>query len=73
MLSKHTEQLARNLGAKVLRSDCTSAYSTKVLHGFGWKTALEILYKDYVDEHGNVLIHTEPPHDRYTLKYKVLD
>lgn len=73
ILFAHTENVARQMGARVLRGDCTSAYSRKIHDYFGWKTALEVFYKDYVDEKGKVLIKTLPPHDRYILKYKVLE
>lgn len=68
-----SQDLARKVGAKLLRSDCTSAYSCRIHDAFGWKIASEVNYNDYVDENGRVIIKHEPPHMKYQLRYKVIE
>lgn len=67
------DDAARRLGAKVSRGDCTSAFNRKIIESLQWRSYFEIYFKDYVDERGNVIIKTKPPHDKYSLHYKVFD
>lgn len=72
-LLTETETLAKSLGFKIIKSDLTSKFSQQLTKGFGWKLAVEAIYKDYVDSEQNIFIRTQPPHESYQLRYKILD
>lgn len=43
--------------------ECSSYFSAKAAERLGFKCIYTLYYRDYVDENGEVIFKTSPPHD----------
>lgn len=71
-LIEEGEQCAKDAGAKVLVSDCNSAFSRAMHQKLNWNLASEVYYKDFLDEKGDPTVISESQHIKYQLRFKVL-
>lgn len=72
-LMEELEKLARQEGAKLMIADFTGLFSQKISEKLGWQLAHEVVYNEYRDKKGQVLINAEPPHTSLQVKYKLLN
>lgn len=71
-LVEKTENLAKDLGFHVLRSDCSSLYSGKLCQRFGFGPTFELPYENYVDKDGKPVFKPAHPHSAIVTYVKKL-
>ncbi|XP_013099864.2 arylalkylamine N-acetyltransferase 1 isoform X2 [Stomoxys calcitrans] len=72
-LVRHSEDLAKEYGYKIMKADATGIFSQKILKSHGFEVLLEQYYDKYVDEFGQPVLNVESPHIKLQLLYKLLD
>ncbi|XP_075155956.1 arylalkylamine N-acetyltransferase-like 7 [Haematobia irritans] len=72
-LASHSEDIAREYGFKLMKTDATGIFSQKIFKSHGFEVALEQYYNKYVDELSRPILNVESPHIKLQLLYKVLD
>lgn len=61
--------LARDLGYRMMRVDCTSHYSAKAVAALGYKCVYTLKYADYQDN-GKPIFSPEDPHNEVKVYVK---
>ncbi|XP_059609185.1 arylalkylamine N-acetyltransferase 1 [Phlebotomus argentipes] len=70
-LMEKSQEVARENGFKLMKTDATGLFSQKTFSSLGFSTKSEYLYSL---ENGKVAdFMVEPPHDKLKIMYKVLD
>ncbi|XP_073831143.1 arylalkylamine N-acetyltransferase-like 7 isoform X2 [Musca autumnalis] len=72
-LVRHSENIAKECGFKLMKADATGIFSQKILKSNGFEVLLEQYYNKYVDEFGQPILNVESPHIKLQLLYKVLE
>ncbi|XP_049541570.1 transferrin [Anopheles darlingi] len=71
-LMRKSEEVARNHGFRIMKTDATGMFSQRVASSLGFSTAHEIKYDEYLDQQGCPVFHVAAPHDRLKIMYKAL-
>lgn len=51
----------------MIYAECSSYYSAKAVENFGLKCIYSVTYTDYIDENGEVVFKTQPPHECFKV------
>ncbi|XP_052871208.1 arylalkylamine N-acetyltransferase 1-like [Anopheles cruzii] len=71
-LMRKSEEIARDNGFRVMKTDATGLFSQRVASSLGFTDRHEVKYDEYLDEHGRPVFHVGAPHDRLKIMYKTL-
>uniref|UniRef100_A0A336M9Y0 aralkylamine N-acetyltransferase n=1 Tax=Culicoides sonorensis TaxID=179676 RepID=A0A336M9Y0_CULSO len=72
-LFEESEKLARELGSKIIKADCTGLFSQKITASLGYTVCHEKYYDKYLNDQGERIIPVEQPHEKLQVKYKLLE
>ncbi|XP_014239679.1 dopamine N-acetyltransferase-like [Cimex lectularius] len=68
-----SEELAKDFGFKVFKTDSTGLFSQRTLMKLGHEAVFEVNYEDIKDENGEQIFKTKPPHTCLKIMTKILD
>ncbi|XP_025418856.1 dopamine N-acetyltransferase-like [Sipha flava] len=67
-----TKELALELGCQMMFLECSSYFTAKTAEGFGFKRIYLLPFLNYVNEQGEIVFKTQPPHTHFRIYVLVL-
>lgn len=62
-----SREMALELGCQMIAIECTNLFTAKAAESFGFKCMYSLNYSDYVNQQGDVIFKTRPPHKQFKI------